>query len=84
MNVSALPFEKADIEVLYFEPWEKNKDKDLIFRTEEDDYLRIKSPYFWRSKELEKGDIVSVEIERSKNSFGMDKGSLIFISKLEF
>ena len=84
MLVRDLPFEKAEIEILYFEPWEKNKDKDLIFRWEEEHTRRIKSPYFWRSKELEKGDIVSVEIERSKNTFGMDKGSLIFISKLEF
>ncbi len=83
MNVSDLPFEKGEIEVLHFKPYVKNKLRDLIFNFEGEPFS-IPSPYFWRSKKLEKGDMVSVEIKRSKNSFGVDKGSLIFISKLEF
>lgn len=64
MNVRDLPFEKAKVRVLRFDPWSKqSQDADFIFEKGDEVYT-IKSPYDWQDKVISKGDVLSVEVER--------------------
>ena len=82
MNVRDLPFEKANVRVLRFDPWSKqNKDADFIFEFEGEAY-RIRSPYDWRSKKIGKGALISVE--KSFLHGEKEKAKLLYLGQVEF
>jgi hypothetical protein len=84
MSGAELPFDngqEVEVEVLVFEPWEKNKSRHFVFDFEGDLFAMV-SPYNFRSKKLKRGDKIRISFERFKNNYGYDAGRFHFIDKL--
>ncbi len=81
MLIRDLPFEKAEIEVLHFEPWVQGaKDKSLAFVVEGKTF-GIPSPYEWRNLNIKRGDVIAVTKTLETKS---QKGKLVERGYLKF